>query len=680
MTGLFSQLPSSPVGFPNLAHSGDGAPGRTTYTPRMASAHPGSVPPLDADARFRALVEDAAGAVLVVDANGRIAYASPATTRILGRAPRDLIGSASIDFVHPDDRASVRATLTEIFAAHGARATREYRVRHPNGSWVWVEAFARNLLADPAVAGVVVNVRDVTDRRRAEQALRDAQAAGGVGTWEWDVRGGEVYCSDEAYRILGLDPAGDPITNDAFLALVHPADRPLLDGSRGRTWDERGSFDVSFRVRQPGGDARLVESRGRVEVGTDGDPLRLVGIIQDVTARRRLEDDLRASEARLRDAQAASGIGSWEWETTAGVLRWSDEAYRIAGLDPAGEPITFERLVELVHPDDRARVLEVVATSAVDGVFALEVRMLPPGGGERVVQIRGRAEFDAETDAPDHVRDVVHDVTGRPLSALLGGDLARRIVGTFQDVTDQRRLEDDLRAAKEEAEEASRLKSAFLSTMSHELRTPLNAITGYANLLLDGMAGELTPRQCQDIEQIAAGADRLLALINDVLDVSRMDAGMLTLEPEMVDLEAAANAVGSELVPQAAAKGVDLDIDIPAGLTVRADPLRLHQALLNLAGNAVKFTERGTVRIAARSADDAVEIDIADTGIGIAPDALPYVFDEFRQADSSTTRRYGGSGLGLAIARKIVELHGGSIRVESAPGLGSTFTVALPTS
>jgi signal transduction histidine kinase len=270
----------------------------------------------------------------------------------------------------------------------------------------------------------------------------------------------------------------------------------------------------------------------------------------------------------------------------------------------------------------------------------------------------------------------VHSATGE-VERDANGELVR-ILGTSQDVTERKRWEEQLVAAKEAAEEASRLKSAFLSTMSHELRTPLTAIMGYSNLLLAGIGGDLTPRQAADVGLIAAGADRLLALINDVLDLTRLGAGMLTLEPAAVDLAALVDGVAAEVAPQAAAKALAIAIDVPPGLVIRADPLRLHQVLLNLVGNAVKFTEAGRIAITARRGDDRVEIAVADTGIGIAPHALPRVFDEFRQADESTTRRFGGSGLGLAIARRLVELHGGTIRAESTPGVGSVFTVVLP--
>jgi signal transduction histidine kinase len=219
----------------------------------------------------------------------------------------------------------------------------------------------------------------------------------------------------------------------------------------------------------------------------------------------------------------------------------------------------------------------------------------------------------------------------------------------------------------------------FLSTMSHELRTPMNAIIGYAHLLLDGLAGPLSAEQAGDVRQIAEGADRLLGLIDDLLDLSRIEAGRLELGMEAVDLAGIVGEVLDQLAPLAGRKGLALQEDPSADLPpVVADPMRLRQILLNLVGNAVKFTEAGAVRVGTRTVPGAVEVEVVDTGIGIAPEALPRIFEEFGQADAGTTRRYGGSGLGLTIARRLAEMQGGTIAVESTPGAGSVFTLTLP--
>ncbi len=485
-----------------------------------------------AEARFRSLVENAPDLVLVLDADGTVRFASPAIERVLGYEADVFVGGPRFDLVHPGDRADVEAIFGRIAVTPGAQGNRIMRMRHADGSWRWLDAIGQNRLDDPAVAGIVINYRHITEHVLAEQALRE-------------------------------------------------------------------------------------------------------------------------SEARLNAAQAIAHVGSWEWDIPSRTLRWSDEMYRLHGMNPAGG-ITIDRFIASVHPEDRQRVEDV---RREDGLPTeptwLVYRVMHPGGDVRMIESHGEAELDAR---------------GTPV----------KVVGTCQDVTERTRWEEQLVAARDAAEEASRLKSAFLSTMSHELRTPLTAIMGYSNLLLEGISGDLNPMQAADVGLIAAGADRLLALINDVLDLSRMGAGMLALEPARVDLAALVGNVAAEVAPQAARQGLAVDIAVPSGLTIEADPLRLHQVLLNLVGNAVKFTEAGRIAISARRDGDRVEIAVSDTGIGVAPEALPRIFDEFRQADERTTRRFGGSGLGLAIARRLVELHGGTIEADSTPGVGSTFTVVLP--
>ena len=228
-------------------------------------------------------------------------------------------------------------------------------------------------------------------------------------------------------------------------------------------------------------------------------------------------------------------------------------------------------------------------------------------------------------------------------------------------------------------ESASKHKSQFLANMSHELRTPLNAILGYTELILDNIYGEVGEKVRDILVRLEKSGRHLLALINDVLDLSKIEAGQLTLALSEYSMSDVVQTVATAVEALAAEKRLALQVTVAPGLPLgRGDERRLSQVLLNLVGNAIKFTEAGEVRVEVRAADGAFRVAVADTGPGIAPEDQEKIFQEFQQVDSSSTRKKGGTGLGLSIAKRIVELHGGRIGVESSPGQGSTFWFTLP--
>jgi signal transduction histidine kinase len=248
-----------------------------------------------------------------------------------------------------------------------------------------------------------------------------------------------------------------------------------------------------------------------------------------------------------------------------------------------------------------------------------------------------------------------------------------------RDITARKQLEAELRTALEEARAANAAKSQFLAMMSHELRTPLQAVLGYSEFLLADPAGTFTAEQREDLTYIQQGGQRMLTLINQLLDLSRLEAGRLDVAHKPVDLAPIVEQVRQDVAPQVNKQGLVLRIALPTNLPpVDGDAERLRQILLNLVGNAVKFTEHGSVTIGAVATEDEVSVTVTDTGIGIAPDSLPQLFEAFRQVDSRLVRRHGGAGLGLAIAQKLAELMGGQITVHSELGVGSTFTLSVP--
>jgi two-component system, sensor histidine kinase and response regulator len=363
--------------------------------------------------------------------------------------------------------------------------------------------------------------------------------------------------------------------------------------------------------------------------------------------------DLETGRSRLAQAQQLAHVGSWEWDAVAGRVRWSGQQRRMLGLDRGDRPESFPTYLRFVHPDDRERIIELarrVRTSS--GPFECEYSIVRTDGTPRVVHTRGEARINER------------------------GELVE-VVGTTQDITERRQIEDELQRARDAAVETARVKAEFLANMSHEIRTPMNGVVGMTGLLLET---RLDAQQLEFVETIRSSADGLLTVINDILDFSKIEAGKLAFEVLDFDLREAIEGTVDLLAKQADAKGLELAtwIDPLAPTALQGDPGRLRQVLINLVSNAVKFTERGEVVVRVTREEESesevlLRVAVQDTGIGIAKDVQPRLFQAFTQADGSTSRRYGGSGLGLAISRRLVEMMHGEIGIESEIGSGSTF-------
>ncbi len=385
------------------------------------------------------------------------------------------------------------------------------------------------------------------------------------------------------------------------------------------------------------------------------DELELACIVASQVAfaveRTRAEEKARQSEERLRFALDAASMGTWDWDLTTQSVRWSENIERLHGLPPGAFDGTFPSYEREIHPDDRERVLASARRAIEQGLpHEVEYRIVAPDGTVRWVEGKGRVEYDG----------------GRPV----------RMTGVCMMVT--RRKEAEL-ARLASAEEASRLKDEFLAMLSHELRTPLNAILGWVQMLqADGLSPDRVRRA---FDVIGRNARLQGQLIEDILDVSRIITGKLEIDrvPLLVDL--LVDTAISGVLPAANAKQIQMFKDASADLPpIEGDPKRLQQVLGNVLSNAIKFTpESGRITVRCAAGENGVLIEVRDSGAGIDPEFLPYVFDRFRQADSRATRKHGGLGLGLALARYLVEQHQGDIRALSE-GLdrGTTVQIRLP--
>ncbi|QMU27628.1 PAS domain S-box protein [Adhaeribacter radiodurans] len=380
-------------------------------------------------------------------------------------------------------------------------------------------------------------------------------------------------------------------------------------------------------------------------------------IATDITEAKKAEHKLLENRNLLNESQQIAHLGSWSINLKTEEVVWSEEAFRISGFEPREKALSMEEYLTILHPDDVPLLIEKLELAITEHQsYAIELRLILPSGNLRYTCVLGRIEFDE---------------VGQP----------SRLLGTVQDITDRKQIEQELIKAKEQAEELVRAKEMFLSTMSHEIRTPLNAVIGISHLLL-----QENPKseQIENLKILRLSSENLLVLINDILDYSKIEAGKISFEKIDFNLSELIKNIRHSFGYQANEKDLKiracLDNTLPA--VIAGDPVRLNQIISNLLSNAIKFTAQGTITIDVileRETADQIEISfsVTDTGIGIPADKLDLIFESFTQAQSDTTRKFGGTGLGLTITKRLVELQGGRITVESTEAKGSTFTVTL---
>ena len=515
-----------------------------------------------------------------------------------------------------------------------------------------------------------------------DKALQATQEVGGLGTYSINLGSMTWLGAPFIYEMFGIDSAY-PNTIDAWAECIAPEDREeVLTYFHVQVLSRRQPFNKEYRiVRRNDGGVRWVHGLGKLEMGADGIALYMHGTIRDITERKLAELALTESEGRYRilvaEQQAVLDNG------IVGIVKVRDR--RFVWVNPAFSSFLGYAPGELdnqptriIYDDDEGytRVSAGYAALRRGETWHGTVGFRRKSGERAWFSLAGSGL--AGGDALWAMLDISDRIQAESELQVYREHLEEMLEGRTEDL---RQANVALERARAEAEAASQAKSTFLANMSHEIRTPMNAIVGLAALL---RRTSLTPEQGGKLGKIIESAAHLLSVINDILDVSKIESGKLTLECVDFDLEDVIRRVCSLVGEKVQAKGLELVVDVDAALRshgrLRGDPLRLVQALLNLVGNAVKFTERGSVVLRIRVLSSGPEecclrFEVQDTGVGIPQENMGQLFKAFEQGDASMTRRYGGSGLGLVITRKIAQLMGGEAGAESEFGRGSTFWV-----
>ena len=583
---------------------------------------------------------------------------------LLGIQPTDLTMTRDewLATLHPADFEAVVAELNCAIATAG-RFKANYRTVLLDGSWRWLEVRGDVLLdAEGFPARAIGTITDISERKQFEQALSHAthslnlaQAVAGVATMDLNFGAKSWLASDNFHELLNIPRSTRLDDLAGHLASVHPEDLEKIQSAPFRA-AKNSSYQCEYRVMLVDGPERWILENATVSHDAAGNLTRITGALVDITHIKRTEAALDSMSRRLARIMRGTRDGLWEMNIATGAPWYSPRFEALLGLEPGELEQSTSAFDSLIHPDDLPLAQSAIGTSLqTDAPCDVEMRIRHKLGHYEWVRSQSRADRDAN---------------GSPIW----------LAGSMQVITDRKLAEQNLIEAKLAAESANRAKSHFLANVSHEIRTPMNGVIGMAQILSETDL-DATQREYVDIIRGSAGA--LLSLINDVLDLSKIEADRLELESVPFDLRDLIYETVAVMALQSAVKGIELIVDIEnIPVLGRGDPGRLRQIIMNLLSNAIKFTHEGFIVLKAYAATGLdgrpqVGISVTDTGIGIPADRIDRLFKTFSQIDSSTTRHYGGSGLGLSIVKRLAELMGGQAGVRSEAGQGSMFWVTV---
>ena len=552
--------------------------------------------------------------------------------------------------IHPDDRERLEQLVMEAIALKQSWVL-QYRVVHKRGHICWVEERGKAEFDDNGQLSFLDGlILDISEEKRLKRQLitLTSQLPGVVYQYQqWpDGRAAFPYASAALQAIYGVTP--EQVKDDASLvfAKLYAADLPALAASIELSSRELSIWQHEYRVYRDDGALSWLAGRAVPERMPDGSTL-WHGYIQDITETKqyylqleKVNQELELARERLNTASENALIGFWQANLETGELWWSPVIYQIFGFDEGAVNPSATLFKSTVHPDDWRLIEQSEKTARETGIHDVVHRIIRPDGSIRWVHELARM---LPSDTKQHV-----------------------LIGSVQDVTERMQLQ--------------QLKDEFISTVSHELRTPLTSIKGALGLVNAGTLGEVPENMGKLLQVAHSNSERLSQLINDLLDIEKLIAGKMPFDLLAVEVAKELEYAVNNLQPYASQFAVNLHLgDVTPELKITADKLRLQQVVTNLLSNAIKFSgKNSTVKITADRQSDQVRIAVHDSGIGIASEFQPRIFERFAQADGSSSRQSGGTGLGLAICKELVEQMGGTIGFSSVLHQGSVFYFTLP--
>ncbi len=609
----------------------------------------------ESEARFRSLADSTPMLVWTSDAGFFCTYVNQPWLEFTGRSESEEIGNGWLGDIHPEDRERTGLTYMEAVTTRTAFDI-EFRIRRYDGEYLnFLNRGVPRWESGGTFAGYTRACTDITDLklaelqiRESEQDLREAQAIGKIGSWTWNVETGNIKWSDQTFHVFGLECSNSSPVFEDHIRQIHPEDFEHWNQVVCRCLKDGVPYEIEFRAVHSDGTIRHVLALGRAKQNASGQVTHLHGIVQDITERKLLDLQLATEQARLtnfiRFAPAAVAMFDCNMCYISASERWKSD-YGISSQSIIGRSHyeVFPNISDEWKQIHR-NCLGGAVQKANDDVW------LPPG-------------FDQEQHLQWEVRPWTE------ASGEIGG-----LLMFTQDVTKEIQVLQDLAESTSRAKNALKVKGEFLANMSHEIRTPMNGVIGMIALALDT---ELDDEQTDYLTTAQSSAEALISIVYDILNISKIEAGKLSIHPIQFNLRKLVSEIESILSAQAKKKDIafNAQLQLPDQCLVIGDDSRLRQILLNLLTNAIKFTSTGgtvVLSVDAQQGLSATKLNfcVSDTGIGITEEQLSRLLQPFSQADSSTTRNFGGTGLGLSISKQLSELMGGAIWAASEAGLG----------